>query len=227
MSSQENKWNVPRKSIVAFRKTMMDWFRDNGKSYPWRETTSPYGILMAEMFLQRTQAKQVVAVYERFMARFPSPVELAAADTAEVEQTILPLGLKKKAKQLKETALQVIEKHDGQIPSDQAALLKLEGIGQYTAHAVSVFAFGSQLPLVDANAVRILGRVFGIQSTMRRPRMDPHLWNLLADMIPKGQAREFGWALIDFGNSVCVVRRPRCPSCPLSILCISAGAGSR
>jgi A/G-specific adenine glycosylase len=224
--SSEEKKDIPRESVTAFRKAISVWFRDNGKSYPWRKAGSSYGILMAEIFLQRTQAKQVVPVYEQFIARFPSLVDLAAADTMEIERIISPLGLKKRAGQLKDTAVDIIQKYSGQIPSDPAELVKLRGIGQDTANAVSVFAFGQHQPLVDANVIRILGRVFGIRSSLRRPRTDSYLWNVLRGVVPEECACEFNWALIDFGSSVCIARRPHCGSCALSSLCLSADTGS-
>lgn len=227
MSKQENKTVISQEAIIAFRSTILDWFRNSGKSYPWRETTSPYRILVAEMFLQRTQAKQVVPIYDLFMTRFPSPADLATANVAEIERLILPLGLKKRAKQLKEVALQLVQQYGGEVPADLVALMKLPGTGRYTANAVLVFAFGYRLPLVDANTVRILRRVFGVESPLQRPRMDPLLWNVLADMIPEGQGREFSWALIDFSNSVCTAGHPHCLDCPLSTLCISRGTEPR
>ncbi len=211
--------DIQQKTIVAFRDTLLDWFKESGKDYPWRQTDSPYAILIAEVFLQRTQAKQVVPTYERFIRRFPTAISLATADVEDIEHLISPLGLKKKAKQIKETAVQLVRKHAGEVPRNASELGELVGIGPYSANALLVFAFGYRLPVVDANVVRVFKRVFGIESMKKRPRTDPALWQFAQMVLPLDNIAQYTWALIDFAADVCKARRPDCNTCPMRAFC--------
>ena len=203
----------------TFTSTVLSWFQGHGEQYPWRRSTSPYAILVAEIFLQRTQAKQVVPVYERFIARFPTPLALSEAKASEIEELLFPLGLQKKAGQLRHTAKDLVTLHDGQIPSEISELLKLKGIGQYTVNAILVFAFGCRLPVVDANIVRLFERVFGLKSSKKRPRTDHMVWEFAESILPRENVRQYTWGIIDFCNSICTTRRPDCAICPMRSFC--------
>lgn len=214
-----DKLKVKPELIATFTSTVLDWFGEHGKQYPWRRSTSPYEILVAEMFLQRTQAKQVVPVYEWFIARFPTPVALAKADASEIEELLFPLGLQKKAGQLRQTAKDLVELHNGRIPSEISELMKLKGLGRYTANAILVFAFGCRLAIVDANVVRLFDRVFGLKSSKKRPRTDPLEWEFAESILPREHVRQYTWGLIDFCSSICTTRQPDCAICPLRSFC--------
>lgn len=219
MSCKSNKPNIKPQKVSAFTRTILYWFGKHGNRYPWRETTSPYEILVAEIFLQRTQAKQVAPVYKRFIARFPNLAALAQANTSEIEELLFPLGLQKKVGQLRDTAKDLVKLHGGQIPSEIPELVKLKGIGQYTVNAVLVFAFGYQLPVVDTNVVRLFNRVFGLKSLKKRPRTDQIVWEFADSILPRENVREYTWGLIDFCNSICRARLPCCGVCPMRSFC--------
>ena len=221
MSRETYKPKVKPEVISRFTRALLDWFGEHGQHYPWRETTSPYQVLVAEILLQRTQAKQVIPVYERFVARFPTPAALRQTDTSEIEELLFPLGLRKKVSQLKATADDVVGLHQGQIPSKMSDLMKLKGIGHYTVNAILIFAFGCRLPVVDANVVRLFNRVFGLKSPKKRPHTDPTVWGFAQSILPRENVRQYTWGLIDFCNSICRTKRPDCPICPMKSFCNS------
>jgi len=128
----------------------------------------------------------------------------------------------KRAVLLKKLANELLKNHGGAIPASQDDLLKLPGVGRYSANAVLCFAYGKDAPLVDVNAIRVFQRVFSVKSQKRRIKDDTTFWEFVAETIPKGKAREFNLAIIDFAHEVCRPKKPKCAICPLCVICIFA-----
>ncbi len=201
-----------------FVHSLLEWSNTNYAHYPWRKTSEPYKVLVAELMLQRTKAEQVVPVYNKFIKKFPNLKTLASAETEEILHVIKPLGLVYRVDRFKSIAIDILSKYAGVVPDDCFALLELNGVGNYVANALRCFAYNRNVAVVDANIARIVKRIFSLNFGP-----DPHkrqdLWKFMQSIIPSDRAREFNWALIDFGNAICKARNPKCKSCPLNTIC--------
>ena len=202
------------------------WFRKNGRSFPWRDTRDPYQILVAEVCLQKTNADKVVPVFERIINAYPAVRVLAQADPNELSRHFSQLGLMKRAAFLLGIARVVVAQHDGVIPRDPNALLKVKGIGDYTANSVVCLAYGDRLPLLDGSTQRVLARVFNRR--LAKPAWaDTAMRHFMHAILPKRNVREFNLALIDIADTCCRPRKPRCAACPLQALCLASAAIGR
>ncbi len=169
--------------------------------------------------LQQTQVEQVIPYYRRFLKRFPTLRVLAQAPLAQVLDLWAGLGYYSRARNLHAAAQKVLKEHAGQIPDDPAQLLKLPGVGRYTAGAVASIAFGRPTPVLDGNVTRVLCRYFAIRKTPSDPAVSKRLWKLAADLIPKKGTGTFNQALMDLGALICTPRSPQCGLCPLAQGC--------
>jgi A/G-specific adenine glycosylase len=214
------KRQVPKKDRSlgderAYREAVLAWGQANARAFPWRETRDPYEVLIGEVLLQRTRGTQVVPVYERFTARWPSPQRLGRAREASIATVVRPLGLAKRAPVLKALGRALAAR--GRVPLDPDELICLPGVGPYASHAVPVFAADKDLPLVDWVIARILRRYFGLKEG-KVPNADRDLWSLAARLARPGQSRLLWLATLDLAHAVCRPR-PICPSCPLVSTC--------
>lgn len=209
--------------IARFHASLSSWHKGNEQTFPWRRTRNPWNVLIAEILLSRTQAPQVSNAFEEMVARYPTPVSLASAETEAIRMVLRPLGLIKRADYLKSTATSIVQRFGGEVPEDVESLMELPGVGRYIANAVACFAFGRRLAVVDANVIRVFGRFFGLHSDRSRPRSDPAIWEFAERIIPTTGAREFNLALLDFGILVCRARGPLCVSCPIKGGCLFYG----
>jgi A/G-specific adenine glycosylase len=204
---QEKPFNFVQRSL--------SWFSSNGRDFPWRRETDPYRILVAEKLLQQTTYGHVMKVYETFFEKFPGVKSLADADVSEIESVIRRLGFQRqRARQFKKIAQAIVDEFNGVVPSRKDDLLKLSGVGNYVASAVLCFAFNKDEAIVDMNVRRVVERVFGWKGVS-----DKEIANRLSKMIPKGKAKQFNWAIIDFSSIVCS-RKPKCNICFLNDLCL-------
>ena len=211
---------LDRARLVRFQRALLRWYAHHGRDLPWRRTRDPYAVLVSEIMLQQTQVGRVLEYYPRFLARYPTIEDLAAATPSAVRETWEGLGYYRRAVNLRRSAQLVAERHGGRLPTDLAALRRLPGIGRYTAGAVAAFAFGQDAPILDTNAARVLSRVFGPGKQQGRPR---RLWALAETAIPPGRGYAFNQAIMDLGAMVCRARRPTCPVCPVRTVCRSVG----
>ncbi|MBI4278880.1 MAG: A/G-specific adenine glycosylase [Armatimonadetes bacterium] len=215
----------------AFRRRLLVWYRRCRRDLPWRRTSDPYHILVSEIMLQQTQVDRVIPKYREFLTRYPSLEDLARARVDEVREAWYPLGYNVRPYRLHAIARQAIRRHGGRIPDDPAVLLRMKGIGRYTAGAILSFAYRKDAPVVDTNVRRVLRRVF---LGVRRSATESTFWTMAAELLPRGGAYDYNPALMDFGATVCTARRPACPACPLRRQCasfpalsvISNGSGS-
>lgn len=200
--------------------TIVEYYERRGRKFPWRETADPYKVLVAEIMLRKTTAKQVEKVYTAFIDRFPNVYKLADASKIELEKMLKPLGMEaKRSTQLIMLAESIVRDLGGRVPLEIDQLLRLPGVGRYTARAVLVLARNEKLGLLDTNVIRVLKRFFGIKSNKRRERDDDELWAFLDSLVPCERSREFNLGLIDFGSNVCTAKNPACNACPLRTYC--------
>lgn len=203
-----------------FARELLIWWQQNKRDFPWRKTSDPYRMLITEMLLRKTTAGQVAAIYENLFSKYPDLVNLSEASTEELEELIRPLGMeRKRAVLLKAISHEIIEKHSGKVPLSEKELLELPGVGPYAANAVLCFAHGEDVPLVDTNAIRVFGRVFGLTSRKRRPKDDLLIWKFAKSHIPLNRGRDFNLAVIDLAHEICTPRKPKHAICPLKALC--------
>ncbi|MGJ0387887.1 A/G-specific adenine glycosylase [Microbacterium sp. CGR1] len=206
------------------------WYRDAARDLPWRrrefhEKFGAWGTLVSEFMLQQTPVTRVIPHLEAWLARWPTPRALAGATPAEVVQQWANLGYPRRALWLHRAAIEITDRHEGVVPRDIEPLLLLSGIGDYTARAVAVFAYGDRHPVVDTNTRRVLARAILGQAQPGSPsRRD---LDLMDSLLPVGGAESavFNAAAMELGATVCTSRSPRCEICPLIDDCAWVAAG--
>ena len=207
-------------SLDLFHSDLRFWGQDHMRVFPWRSTRNPYHILIAEMMLRRTQAKQVVSVYNQFILRYPDPYSLMSAPAEEVIQTLNPLGLAWRAPAFQQIARALVTDYDRKVPKQYETLLTLPGVGDYVASAVCCFAFNQAIPIIDTNTVRVAGRLFGIPTHAESRRRQP-VRQLLKDLLAYQDPRTYNYTMLDFAASICTAVSPHCEICPVSSQCIT------
>ena len=206
---------------------LVRWYKASHRDLPWRRTTDPYAIWVSEIMLQQTRVEVVIAHYDRFVARYPTVHALADAPVEDVLFAWSGLGYYRRARQLHAAAAEVVKDHKGELPSDDARLRKLPGIGRYTAGAIRSIAFGKAAPIVDGNVERVLSRVFTLRGTSGEASFEDKLWTLAGELVPAREASAFNQGLMELGATVCLPRAPRCPKCPLVKMCKAHARGTQ
>ena len=205
----------------SFTPTLISWYHRCGRDLPWRHTHDPYAIWLSEVIMQQTRIAQGMAYWERFMSRFPTVDDLAAATEDEVLRLWQGLGYYSRARNLHEAARQIVS--HGSFPDNLADIQRLKGVGVYTAAAIASFAFGIKAAAVDGNAYRVLSRVFGIDTPINSTE-GKHLFQQLADSLitdlpANEEAGNFNQAMMDFGATCCTPKAPKCTECPFVETC--------
>ncbi|MFD1515215.1 A/G-specific adenine glycosylase [Halomarina rubra] len=204
------------------RRALVEWYEADHRSFPWRETTDPYRILVSEVMSQQTQLGRVEEAYREFLAEWPTVEDLAAADRADVVGfwTGHSLGYNNRAKYLHTAANQVVDDFDGEFPQTPDALQELHGVGPYTANAVASFAFDAGDAVVDTNVKRVLYRAFSV------PDDDGTFEESANDLMPDGESRVWNNAIMELGGVACG-QTPRCDeaSCPWREWCDAYTSG--
>jgi A/G-specific adenine glycosylase len=205
---------------MSLQSSLLNWFSHEQRDLPWRATpVDPYHVLVSEFMLQQTQVATVVPYFHRFVQAFAAIADLAAAPEQQVLRLWQGLGYYSRARNLHATAKQIVAEHGGKIPQSAADLLKLPGIGQYTAGAIASIAFGRVEPILDGNVARVLCRLIAIRSDPRQPRTRQKLWEIARKLVPAESPGEFNSALMDLGATVCTPRKPHCGECPVRSDC--------
>jgi len=195
---------------AALHTAVLDWAPVGWRDLPWRRTRDPWAVVVSEVMLQQTQVARVVARWEGWVARWPTPAALAAEPPAEVVRAWAGLGYNRRALNLHRLAVAVVDGHGGALPDDLDGLLALPGIGPYTARAVLVFAFGQPVGVLDTNVARVLAR-----GVVGRPLRRAEAQAEADALVPAGRAWEWNQAVLDLGARCCTARRPACSECPL------------
>ena len=202
-----------------FRAILLKWYRQYGRDLPWRRTDDPYHILVSEIMLQQTQVDRVLPKYGEWLTRYPTLSALAAAPEDEVTRAWYPLGYNIRPKRLHAIARESVARYGGTLPSDEDTLRSFKGIGAYTAGAIRSFAFRERAAILDTNVARVLFRVFVGRGAPKSHAMTRRLWAISEALVPIKHAFDFNQALMDFGATVCVARKPRCLVCPMAAAC--------
>lgn len=202
-----------------FRQRLHAWFRRHGRDLPWRRTRDPYAILVSEMMLQQTTVAAVVPYYEKWMKRFPLVHELAAADESEVLALWQGLGYYRRARNLHAAVKRIAGELSGRFPRSYEGLRSLPGIGDYTAQAVRAFAFDEPVPVLDANVIRVVARLFDIRTAVDTAKGLAKVRGKLEKLLPSKGGHEFVSSIMELGALVCRAGRPDCLLCPVKSFC--------
>ena len=204
---------------MDFTNTILQWFHENGRALPWRETNDAYAIWLSEIILQQTRVEQGRPYWERFMQRWPTVEALAAAKEDEVLRQWQGLGYYSRARNLHHAARQVVEM--GAFPSTLEGIKSLKGVGDYTAAAIGSIAFGLPAAVVDGNVYRVLARHFGVATPVNTTEGKKEFTALAQSLLPGDKASAFNQAMMDFGAIQCTPQHPQCRSCPLQESCVA------
>jgi A/G-specific adenine glycosylase len=210
---------IPSIDRRRFRRRLLDWYRRHGRDLPWRRTDDPYHILVSEVMLQQTQVDRVLPKYHEWLERYPTLHALAAAPEEDVTRAWYPLGYNIRPRRLHAIARESVERYGGSLPSDEATLRSFKGIGEYTAGAVMSFAFRRRAAILDTNVARVLFRVFIGRGNPRAHAMKRRLWDISRTVLPRRHVFDFNQALMDFGATMCMARKPKCLLCPMRAGC--------
>lgn len=222
---------------MEFANTIISWFRENGRALPWRETRDPYAIWLSEIILQQTRIAQGWEYWERFMAQYPTVVDLAAAHEDEVLKLWQGLGYYSRARNLHTAAKQIVAL--GHFPDTLEGIKQLKGVGDYTAAAIGSFAFDIPAAVVDGNVYRVLARYFGIDTPINSTQGKKEFAALAQSLLPSSKASDslssfspasdfqsslslvaaYNQAMMDFGAIQCTPQSPKCLLCPLAETC--------
>ena len=213
------------KEKTAVRDSLVRWYLEHRRELPWRETSDPYGIWVSEVMLQQTQVGTVIPYYRRFMARFPTVGDLAAADLQEVLKLWEGLGYYARARNLHRAARQVTEDHHGILPDNHAVLRKLAGVGEYIAAAVMSIAFGGPFAVVDGNVKRVLARLLLMDAPVNRHDAYGIFEKEARALLDPADPGRFNQAMMELGALVCRPKQPLCASCPIGPFCRAHLAG--
>lgn len=204
-------------NFVDVHARLLAWFADHARDLPWRRTRDPYRILVSEVMLQQTQVDRVLPKYQAFLEQFPTLEALAAAPVAEVIRAWAGLGYNRRAVNMQRTARAVLGEYGGAFPHDVAELLKLPGIGPYTAGAIACFAFEQDVAFMDTNIRRVVQRLF--VGPAEKPASEAQLLAVAQAALPPGQGWAWNQALMELGALICTAAAPACWRCPVREHC--------
>ena len=206
---------------MKFSKTLIQWYLQNKRDLPWRNDTNPYTIWLSEIMLQQTRVAQGLPYFLRFTEAFPTVFDLANADEEEVLKLWQGLGYYSRARNLHKTAQQVAFEFNGVFPKSYSDLLKLKGIGEYTAAAIASFAYNENVAVVDGNVFRVLSRYFDVETDIASAGAKKEFTQLAAALLPNGKANIFNQAIMEFGALQCVPKNPDCGTCVFNDSCLA------
>jgi A/G-specific adenine glycosylase len=203
------------------RQRLLAWFRKHCRDLPWRRDRDPYRIWVSEVMLQQTQVATVIPFFERFLETFPNLEALAAAEEQQVLRLWEGLGYYRRAHNLHRAARLLVSQQGGEIRDDPKAFGALPGVGRYILGAVLSQAFERPLPILEANSLRLLCRLFGFAADPRSTAGQRWLWKTAAALVPRRRVGAFNQALMELGALVCTPAAPRCAACPLAKHCVA------
>ena len=215
---------------AGFAQSVVRWQRRHGRhDLPWQRRRDPYAVWLSEIMLQQTQVATVQNYFPRFLQRFPTVRDLAAAELDDVLALWSGLGYYRRARLLHQCAQQVVAKHQARFPGSAQELEALPGIGRSTAAAIASLCFGERVAILDGNVKRVLTRVLAFAKDLAIAGNERELWSRAQDLLPRRQARqlmpEYSQGLMDLGATVCRPRQPHCRDCPLQSGCLGLASG--
>ncbi|WP_282123158.1 A/G-specific adenine glycosylase [Algibacter mikhailovii] len=206
---------------MIFSKNLINWYSNNKRNLPWRTTTNPYYIWLSEIILQQTQVKQGLPYYESFIANYPTVFDLANANENDVLKLWQGLGYYSRARNLHASAKYVATDLNGVFPNTYKDLLRLKGVGDYTASAIASICFNQNTAVVDGNVYRVLSRYFGIDTPINSTKGQKEFKALAQELIDKKEPAAFNQAIMEFGAVQCRPKNPQCNICPFKDSCIA------
>lgn len=206
---------------MDFSDILSQWYAINKRDLPWRSTVNPYYIWLSEIILQQTRVNQGLPYYLKFIDAFPAVADLANADEDLVLKLWQGLGYYSRARNLQFSAKLILSEFGGNFPDNHADILKLKGVGSYTAAAISSFSFGLPFAVLDGNVIRVLSRVFGIQTPFDTTAGKKQFQKLAQELLDKKNPAEYNQAIMEFGALQCVPKSPKCNDCPIVNDCIA------
>ncbi len=210
-----------------FAQHLLAWWDEGHADLPWRRTRDPYHIWVSEIMLQQTQIATVIPYYKRWITRFPTVDALAAAELDEVLKMWEGLGYYSRARNLQTAAKTVVEELDGEMPKTAEGLLRLKGIGRYTAGAIASIAFDQAAPVLDGNVIRVLSRITDLPDDTTQTATKNALWQLADSLVPTERAGDYNQALMELGQKICQPTTPACHLCPVAMLCMARERGTQ
>lgn len=210
---------------MPFQQEIIKWYFKHKRELPWRETTDPYVIWLSEIILQQTRVEQGLPYFNAFLSNFPNVAAFANASEEKVLKLWQGLGYYSRGRNMLHTAKYVMEHHDGIFPNNYDTLLKLKGIGAYTAAAISSFSNNEKQAVVDGNVYRVLARYFGIAEPINEPKGQKIFAALAKTLIEDQQPSIYNQAMMEFGALQCKPKSPKCDVCPLQLDCVALKTG--
>lgn len=205
-----------------FARDVLAWFEKYGRHHlPWQQNKTLYGVWLSEVMLQQTQVATVIPYFERFMARFPSVVDLANAEIDEVLHHWTGLGYYARARNLHKAAVQIRDEFGGNFPTQFEQVLALTGVGRSTAGAILSSVLDAPHPILDGNVKRVLSRYFAVEGWAGEKAVENKLWHLTACVTPNTRVADFNQAMMDLGAMICTRSKPKCTLCPLEKSCLA------
>lgn len=204
---------------MSLQTDLLDWYDRHAVDLPWRKNQDAYRVWLSEIMLQQTQVETVKPYFERFLTAFPTVHDLANAPLDHVLKLWEGLGYYSRARNLHQTAQLVSRDHNGHFPQTVEALLKLPGIGRYTAGAIASIAFGQPVPVLDGNVIRVFARLTDLEADVTEPAVKADLWKLAEDWLYRERPGDYNQSLMELGRLVCKPRAPLCAQCPLTQHC--------
>ena len=216
------------KISATFAERIIAWYDVHGrKKLPWQINKTPYRVWVSEIMLQQTQVATVIPYYEKFMARFPTVVDLANAPQDEVLHLWTGLGYYARARNLHKAAIYVRDVFKGEFPIEFEQVLALSGIGRSTAGAILSLSLGQHHPILDGNVKRVLARHGAVEGWPGQKAVEQALWQLTEQLTPSDDVQKYNQAMMDLGASICSRSKPQCASCPVAIDCIAQLSGKQ
>ena len=221
LSMERASANIKPENVVRFRRRLLEWYRKNQRTLPWRGETDPYRILVSEIMLQQTRVAVVEDRYKKFVAQFPTAERLSRAKEATVLAAWSGLGYYRRARALHQAAKDVVRRRV--FPRTSAEIIELPGVGRYTAAALASIAFGEPTAVVDGNVKRVIDRVAASKASSGKPMVEAAYWKIAGDLLDRRRPGDFNQAMMELGATVCLPAQPLCHACPVSLLCASRG----
>ena len=209
--------------VSDFQTDLIAWYNTVKRDLPWRENLDPYRILVSEIMLQQTQVETVIPYYNRFMALFPTPSDLATAEEAVLLKAWEGLGYYSRARNLQASAKMIVDL--GEFPKDYPEILSLKGVGPYTAGAVASIAFGKPVPAVDGNVFRVISRIGTIFDDITKSATRKLFESIVSELISQENPGDFNQGLMELGATVCTPKSPKCLECPIRKYCQAYAKG--
>lgn len=213
------------REILSFSRKLTLWYETNKRDLPWRRTTDPYIIWISEIILQQTRVDQGIGYFLRFVERFPDVLSLANASEQDVLNLWQGLGYYSRARNLKSAAVYIKDHHHGVFPENYSDILKLKGVGSYTAAAISSFAFKQCYPVIDGNVMRVISRLYGIERSIHSGEGKRVISEIAQKLIDKNEPDTYNQAIMEFGALQCIPSNPNCEYCIFSAECVANNTG--